>query len=79
MSSPASGCCPRRSELAETLLSQPAEALRETKRLIHEDEGATPKACHLADTAAYIRCLALPDAQEGVAAFTAKRKPQFGG
>ncbi|MFV0445172.1 MAG: thioesterase, FlK family [Planctomycetaceae bacterium] len=65
-------------ELATRLLQQPAEALRETKRLIHADEGSGPKVAHLADTGAYIRCLALPDAKEGIAAFTEKRTPRFG-
>jgi enoyl-CoA hydratase len=66
-------------ELARDLLARPAEALRETKRLLHEDEGVQSKIAHLADTASYIRCLQLPDAREGIAAFTEKRTPQFGG
>lgn len=66
-------------ELAELLLRQPAEALRATKRLVHLDEGSTPKEAHLADTEAYLRCLALPDAQEGIAAFREKRPPRFRG
>ncbi|MCA9053812.1 MAG: enoyl-CoA hydratase/isomerase family protein [Planctomycetaceae bacterium] len=64
-------------QLAATLLTQPAEALRETKRLVHLDEGAGPKIAHLADTEAYMRCLALPDAREGIAAFREKRKPRY--
>ena len=70
---------PRARQLAERLLARPAEALRATKRLIHADEGQLPKVTHRADTEAYIRCLALPDAQEGLAAFAAKRSPQFKG
>lgn len=66
-------------ELARDLLARPAEALRETKRLLHQDEGTQPKVAHLADTASYIRCLQLPDAREGIAAFTEKRTPKFGG
>ena len=54
------------------------EALRETKRLIHADEGTGPKQTYLADTAGYIRCLELPDAQEGIAAFGEKRPARFG-
>jgi len=65
--------------LARDLLARPAEALRETKRLLHEDEGTQSKLAYLADTAAYIRCLQLPDAREGIAAFTEKRTPKFGG
>ena len=55
----------------------PAVALRETKRLIHLDEGAQPKVAHRADTEAYLRCLELRDAQEGIAAFSEKRPPRF--
>jgi enoyl-CoA hydratase/carnithine racemase len=56
-----------------------AQALRETKKLVHADEGLQPKSAFLADTAAYIRCLELPDAKEGIAAFTEKRSPKFQG
>ena len=66
-------------ELAALLLTRPANALRETKRLIHQDEGLQPKIAHLADTASYIRCLQEPDAREGIAAFNEKRAPTFGG
>jgi enoyl-CoA hydratase len=69
----------RAQKLADRLLAQPAAALRATKRLVHADEGALPKITHRADTEAYVRCLALPDAQEGIAAFTAKRRPDFKG
>jgi enoyl-CoA hydratase len=64
-------------ELATQLLAQPANALRETKRLVHEDEGPQSKIAYLADTASYIRCLQEPDAREGIAAFNAKRPPEF--
>jgi enoyl-CoA hydratase/carnithine racemase len=63
----------------EQLLKLPAQAMRETKKLIHADEGLQPKSAFLADTAAYIRCLELPDAKEGIAAFTEKRAPKFPG
>lgn len=66
-------------ELAQELMAQPAEALRLTKQLLHADEGTQPKQAFLADTAAYIHCLGQPDAKEGIAAFTEKRKPKFGG
>lgn len=61
----------------EQLLKLPAQAMRETKKLVHADEGLQPKSAFLADTAAYIRCLELPDAKEGIAAFTEKRPPKF--
>lgn len=66
-------------KLADKLLAAPPLALRETKRLLHADEGERPKVTHLADTAAYIRCLRTDDAKEGIAAFTEKRKANFKG
>jgi enoyl-CoA hydratase len=65
--------------LARQLLAQPPIALRETKQLIHADEGAWPKQTHVQDTAAYIRCLKTADAREGIAAFKEKRPPRFEG
>lgn len=65
-------------ELADKLLAMPPMALRETKRLLHQDEGVQPKSAYVADTAAYIECLGTPDAQEGIAAFREKRSPRFG-
>jgi enoyl-CoA hydratase len=69
----------RARSLAGRLIELPAQAMRETKRLIHTDEGQLPKVTHRADTEAYLRCLELPDAQEGLAAFAEKRKPRFQG
>ncbi len=65
-------------ELANKLVALPAMALRETKRLVHQDEGTQPKATYVADTAAYIECLATSDAKEGIAAFREKRPAVFG-
>jgi len=66
-------------ELAAALLAVPPIALRETKRLLHLDEGPRPKSTYLADTEAYIRCLQTEDAVEGIAAFGEKRPPRFHG
>ena len=62
---------------SQELLRLAPAAVRETKRLLHADEGLQPKTAYLADTAAYIRCLAGSDAREGIAAFVEKRTPQF--
>ena len=75
---PTNRLLPATRDLATQLLALPAEALRETKRLIHADEGSGPKQAYLADTAGYIRCLELPAAQEGIAAFREKRPARFG-
>lgn len=66
-------------QLAERLLKQPAEALRQAKRVVHLDEGNMPKVAYHIDTEAYIRCLELPDAREGIAAFVEKRAAKFTG
>lgn len=66
-------------QLAERLLLLPAEALRQTKRLVYLDEGQLPKVTHRADTEAYLRCLELPDAREGISAFLDKRPAKFEG
>ena len=74
---PGSALLKRGRQLAERMLQMPAVALRETKRLVHLDEGSQPKVAHRADTEAYLRCLELPDAQEGLKAFSEKRPPKF--
>jgi enoyl-CoA hydratase len=66
-------------QLAQAMLRMPADALRQTKRLVHLDEGAQPKVAYRADTEAYLQCLALPDAREGLAAFAEKRSAKFEG
>ncbi|MFZ4467826.1 MAG: thioesterase, FlK family [Pirellula sp.] len=63
---------------AERLIKLPAEAIRQTKMLVHLDEGSQPKVAYRADTEAYIRCLQMPDATEGIRAFIEKRPPNFG-
>jgi enoyl-CoA hydratase len=69
----------RARQLAQEMLALPAEALRETKRLVHADEGQLPKVTHRADTEAYVRCFQSPDAKEGIAAFGEKRPARFKG
>lgn len=76
---PATMLLPRGLQLAQRLLQLPAEALRETKRLVHLDEGSQPKVAYRADTDAYVRCLQLDDAKEGIQAFVDKRPPKFQG
>jgi enoyl-CoA hydratase len=66
-------------QIAESMLAMPAEALRATKRLVHLDEGSQAKVAYRADTDAYIRCLQLEDAREGIQAFIDKRTPRFRG
>ena len=66
-------------QLVETLLATPAAALRSTKQVLHLDEPTQSKVAYLNDTAAYIDCLKTADAQEGIAAFVAKRPPRFQG
>ncbi len=65
-------------QLAEKMLRMPVTAVSATKRLVHLDEGVQPKVAHRADTEAYVRCLELSDAREGIAAFAEKRLPRFG-
>jgi enoyl-CoA hydratase len=66
-------------QIAEMMLAMPAEALRATKRLVHLDEGSQSKIAYRADTDAYIRCLQMEDAREGIQAFIDKRAPRFRG
>jgi enoyl-CoA hydratase/carnithine racemase len=76
---PGTSLISRGRQIAEKMLQMPAVALRETKRIIHLDEGSQPKVAHRVDTDAYLRCLELQDAQEGIAAFSEKRAPRFSG
>jgi enoyl-CoA hydratase/carnithine racemase len=66
-------------QIAEKMLAMPAEALRATKRIVHLDEGSQPKIAYRVDTEAYVRCLQLDDAREGIRAFLEKRSPRFQG
>ena len=66
-------------DMARTMLAMPPVALRETKRLLRQDEALNPREAYVNDTAAYIRCLKTDDAKEGIAAFIGKRKPVWKG
>jgi enoyl-CoA hydratase len=66
-------------QIAEKMLAMPAEALRAAKRIVHLDEGSQPKIAYRADTEAYLQCLQLDDAREGIQAFLEKRNPRFRG
>lgn len=63
---------PAANKLADTLLANSAEAMRQTKRTIHLDEGMQPKIAYLNDSAAYVRCLATPEARKRLEAFGQK-------
>jgi enoyl-CoA hydratase len=67
----------RAKALAMKLLALPSVALRETKRVLHQDEGQAAKVAYLNDTAAYVQCWQLPAAREGIAAFCEKRPAKF--
>ncbi|MBU6236669.1 MAG: enoyl-CoA hydratase/isomerase family protein [Planctomycetes bacterium] len=76
---PGASLMKRGMQIAESMLAMPAEALRATKRLVHLDEGSHAKVAYRADTDAYIRCLQMEDAREGIQAFIDKRAPRFRG
>jgi enoyl-CoA hydratase/carnithine racemase len=76
---PGASLMKRGMQIAESMLAMPAEALRATKRLVHLDEGSHAKVAYRADTDAYIRCLQIEDAREGIQAFIDKRAPRFRG
>ena len=60
--------------VAGTLDAQSPNALREIKRLLRETRDRRDDA---AEVAAFARCLASDDGQEGVAAFLEKRAPRW--
>lgn len=69
----------RARELAERLLQLPPLALRDTKRLVHQDDPPHAKVAHRLDTEAYVRCFDTDDAREGIQAFAEKRRARFNG
>jgi len=76
---PANNLLPAAEALARKLLALPPVALRECKRLIHEDAALNPSESYTNDTASYIRCFKTDDAKEGIRAFIEKRTPKWAG
>lgn len=64
---------------AKQLLQSPLQALIATKRIYHESRIAELRAYLMREKAAQLQMRKTEDHQEGVAAFLAKRKPQFKG
>ena len=64
-------------ELVNKLLALPMDALRDTKRAFHLNEGVRPQMNVLNDVELYARNLAGADAREGIAAFVEKRPARF--
>jgi enoyl-CoA hydratase len=65
--------------IARTLAAQSPHTLAVLKALLRETSGAPLGDGLRAETAALARCLAHPDAREGIAAFLGKREPRWGG
>jgi 2-(1,2-epoxy-1,2-dihydrophenyl)acetyl-CoA isomerase len=65
-------------EVVAGLLAGPAAAQADVKRLLREVAEPSPEAALRRETLAIRRNAASADGQEGVAAFLAKRRPQFG-
>jgi 2-(1,2-epoxy-1,2-dihydrophenyl)acetyl-CoA isomerase len=65
-------------ELAARLARGPAAAYAATKRLLNQSGTATIETQLQAEAENFAACAATPDFAEGVAAFLAKRPPQFG-
>lgn len=63
--------------IARTLAAQSPHALAVVKALLRETRGAPLGDGLRTETAALARCLAHPDAREGIAAFLAKRGPRW--
>lgn len=64
--------------IARTLAAQSPHTLEVLKALLRETSGAPLGDGLRAETAALARCLAHPDAREGITAFLGKREPRWG-
>ncbi len=65
--------------IARTLAAQSPHTLAVLKALLRETSDAPLGDGLRAETAALARCLAHPDAREGISAFLGKREPRWGG
>jgi 2-(1,2-epoxy-1,2-dihydrophenyl)acetyl-CoA isomerase len=75
---PGASLAERSRAVAQRLTQGPAEALAETKRLLHHSLDRTIEAQLQAELEAFARCTASGDFPEAVAAFVEKRAPRFG-
>lgn len=64
--------------LARAIAAGPAQALRNTKRLVRESVARTLSEQLQAEAVSFSECTANADFVEGITAFLAKRAPQFG-
>ncbi len=64
--------------LAQAIATGPAQALRNTKRLVRESVARTLSEQLQAEAVSFSECTANADFVEGITAFLAKRAPQFG-
>lgn len=74
---PAPQCGPAMQEMARQLAAKPPAALIETKRLMKAGQSAQVLATIEQEGASFARMLHEPAAREALAAFMAKRKPDF--
>ena len=65
--------------IVESIAEGPVGALRNAKRLLRESQDRSLSEQLQAEAVSFAQCAATPDFVEGVRAFTAKRKPRFGG
>jgi len=64
--------------IAQTIATGPAQAIRQTKRLVRESLGRSLSQQLQAEAVSFSECTTSPDFVEGITAFIGKRTPQFG-